>query len=161
MSDKPLDSHRYQWDVGALSDALAITKDEVLEYFRDGRRMSFILERRLQSDFNGTLSRENEAWDMIDSEGRKWEVRSLTESLYFCPSYMVGSGRIFNRDGFIQKLDAIHGYIVGDIKLFPEVPCWTLSSELVRHWWESGTIPEKTSISRARFYQLLGLRDPR
>lgn len=51
---------------------------------------------------------------------KKWEVRSISRNgIYFCPSYMVGSGRKFNEAGFLVKIAEISGYIVSDIERFP------------------------------------------
>lgn len=52
---------------------------------------------------------EGDGYDVLDRAGRKWEVRSVSKGgMYFCPSYMVGSGRRFNCDGFLRKLNDIH-----------------------------------------------------
>ena len=42
---------------------------------------------------------EGDDHDLIDTQGRKWEGRSVSGGgIYFCPSYMVGSGRRFDCD---------------------------------------------------------------
>lgn len=35
------------WDVAALQKTLGVSETEVREYFTDGRRISFLIERRL------------------------------------------------------------------------------------------------------------------
>ncbi len=35
---------------------------------------------------------------------------------------MVGSGRSFDEDGFLDKLSEIDGYIIADIESFPKIP---------------------------------------
>lgn len=112
------------WDVDKLADALKIKAPDVLEYFRDGRRVSFILERRIAFEvLNARLApSEGAGFDLIDSSGGKWEVRSITKGgIYFCPSYMVGSGRVFDRVGFENKMNELKGYVLSDIEGFPAI----------------------------------------
>ncbi|MEM3791638.1 MAG: hypothetical protein QXL16_02830, partial [Candidatus Micrarchaeaceae archaeon] len=78
---------------------MKIPESDVREYFTDGRKVSFVLERRLAYEFfHGIPAQtEEEDYDIIDSYGDHWEVRSITSGgVYFCPSYMVGSGRSFD-----------------------------------------------------------------
>jgi hypothetical protein len=121
------------WDLGKLAKALKISQKAVWEYFTDGRRVSFILERRFAKKMRATLAEsEGAEHDLVDSSGAKWEVRSISErGVYFCPSYMVGSKRKFKKRGFLVKLKEIKGYILCDITSFPNVPFWiTISSSL-------------------------------
>ena len=99
---------------------------------------------------------EGAGFDLLDSDGRKWEVRSITKGgIYFCPSYMVGSGRSFDESGFLAKLKEIEGYIVSDIESFPNVPFWILPKTTVEHWYRGGKLGAGTKISRAVALKLL------
>jgi hypothetical protein len=147
------------WDLAAIAKALNISTEDVLEYFTDGRRVSFILERRIAYEvLGGTLGEsEGAGFDLQDAQGRKWEVRSISRGgVYFCPSYMVGSGRSFEPSGFLSKLDSIEGYILADIEAFPQLPFWSVTSEEVRHWWQAGELGTATKVSRKRALELLG-----
>ena len=147
-----------KWDILQLSEALQISQDDVHDYFTDGRRVSFLFERRIAYEvLNGSLaSSEGAGYDVLDSTGRKWEVRSVSRNgIYFCPSYMVGSGRRFEKDGFLQKLDEIAGYIVSDIQCFPSVPYWQIPADTVRAWWLQGQLGAASRISRAKALALL------
>ena len=148
-----------EWDEAAVASALAISPGEVREYFIDGRRMSFVLERRLCREIlRGTPApSEGARYDILDAAGEKWEVRAVTKSgVYFCPSYMVGSGRKFEEDGFLEKLQQIRGYLLGDIVKFPRTPVWEVSCGEVRRWYDGGQLGAGTKISRARALRLLG-----
>jgi hypothetical protein len=35
------------WDIKPLSQSMKLTEDEVLKFFKDGRRASFLMERSL------------------------------------------------------------------------------------------------------------------
>lgn len=140
------------WDLAQLATAMKLSPADVRLYFTDGRRVSFMLERRIAFEvLNGTLApSEGAGWDVRDDRGRKWEVRSISRGgIYFCPSYMVGSGRSFNEPGFLSKLDEIEGYVVSDIERFPSIPFWIIPGTLVRSWWASGRLGTSTKVSRA------------
>lgn len=147
------ESFLFEWDLTKLSESMHLSEDEVLTYFQDGRRISFMLERRIRDQLGWTLApSEGSGYDLVDEVGRKWEVRSVSNSIYFCPSYMVGSGRSFNHGGFIAKLDAIAGYVCSDIKKFPVVPVWVIPVECIRSLYHDGLLGTTTSISSANFY---------
>lgn len=114
-----------KWDINEIAKALKIRPEDVKEYFTDGRRVSFIVERRIAREvLKGELApTEGAGYDIIDSNGGKWEVRSITKrGIYFCPSYMVGKGRHFEEDGFLKKLSEIKGFIIADVESFPNIP---------------------------------------
>jgi len=138
------------WDVDALAEQLHLTADETLTYFQDGRRCSFITERRIAREFfRGRLAdSEGAAYDVFDQDDKKWEVRSLTNSgIYFCPSYMVGSGRKFEEKGFLAKIEEIEGYYIAMINTFPSVPVYKVTSDQVLAWYKAGRLGKSTSIS--------------
>jgi len=146
------------WNINEISTALKIGVDDVREYFTDGRRVSFLLERRLAYEVvKGKLAHsEGAGFDLLDSQGRKWEVRSVTKGgIYFCPSYMVGSGRFFDEPGFLAKLKEIEGYIVSDVESFPNVPFWILQKTVVENWYRGGKLGAGTKISRPTALKLL------
>lgn len=146
------------WDVQDIAKALKISVDEVREYFTDGRRVSFLIERRIAHEIlKGTVSKsEGAGFDVIAPDGGKWEVRSISKGgIYFCPSYMVGSGRSFNEAGFQSKISEIRGYIVADIESFPNIPFWIISSDQVLKWWDERRLGTTTSISRKKALELL------
>jgi len=148
----------FTWDLDKIAQALQIEDAEVKIYFTDGRRVSFLLERRISREVvKGTLATsEGAGWDLIDTEGGKWEVRSITRGgIYFCPSYMVGSGRFYDESGFLRKLAEVKGYIVSDIEMFPTVPYWVMSTDAVTKWHNSGQLGAGTKISRATALRLL------
>lgn len=146
------------WNVEELAKALKISIQDVREYFTDGRRVSFIIERRVSKEImKGKLaSSEGAGFDLFDVAGGKWEVRSISRGgIYFCPSYMVGSGRKFDVDGFLKKISEIKGYIISDIESFPSVPVWIVSKEEVLKWWENGDLGKNTKISKEKILELV------
>ncbi|WP_027443186.1 hypothetical protein [Erythrobacter cryptus] len=146
-----------EWDLDELAAAMHLEKDEVLVYFRDGRRISFILERRIRDAFPSwkLAPSEGSGFDLIDDKGGRWEARSISSGIYFCPSYMVGSGRVFEEQGFLQKLENIEGYVCSDIKKFPQVPVFVVPSDLIFDLYRKGQLGAGTRISSARFYSTI------
>lgn len=156
MSPKP--TGVLTWDVTEIARVLKVEAKDVHEYFTDGRRVSFILERRIAREvIKGTLApSEGAGFDLIDPSGKKWEVRSVTRGgIYFCPSYMVGSGREFDEPGFLRKLKEIEGYIVSDVESFPNIPFWIVHRDVVLQWWQQGLLGSASKISRDRALVLL------
>jgi len=146
------------WDLNQIASSLKLTPKDTKDYFTDGRRVSFVLERRLAFEvLEGTLApSEGAGFDLFDKEGKKWEVRSITRSgIYFCPSYMVGSGRSFEEQGFLNKLNEIEGYIVSDVECFPQIPFWKISKATVKHWYDSNQLGSGTKVSRTKALSLL------
>ena len=139
------------WNERSIAAALHLTADDVREYFTDGRRVSFLIERRIAREvMEGTLAKSQGArYDVLDPKGGKWEVRSISRGgIFFCPSYMVGSGRRFDEPGFLRKLEEIEGYVVADIESFPRVPFWIVDTPVVRRWRETGQLGKNSRISR-------------
>lgn len=156
MPNKP--DGTLNWDIAKLTEALKVGVDDIQEFCTDGRKFSFVVERRIAYEvLKGSLApSEGASFDVIDSTGRKWEVRSITKSgIYFCPSYMVGSQRSFNERGFLEKLEGIEGYIVADLASFPTVPFWSIQKDTVRDWWKRGKLGTTTKIPRTRALELL------
>ena len=148
----------FRWNIPKIANALKISEEDVKMYFKDGRRISFLLERRIAYEIiKGKLApSEGAGYDLIDPSGKKWEVRSISKGgIYFCPSYMVGSGRKFNEPGFMRKLQEISGYIVSDIEAFPNIPFWILDVQIVIQWWKEGQLGKNTKISRKKALELM------
>ena len=146
------------WNLNELAAAMCLTANEVRMYFTDGRRVSFLLERRISREvIKGTLAAsEGAGYDLICPNGLKWEVRSISRGgIYFCPSYMVGSGRSFEEKGFLSKLEEVEGYIVSDIEKFPNVPFWKIGKATVLEWWKQRRLGGSSKVSRDAALALL------
>jgi hypothetical protein len=146
------------WDADELARALKVTTADIKEYLTDGRRVSFIIERRLKWENPGwTLApSEGAGYDLRDPDGLLWEVRSITRGgVYFNPSAQVGSGRVFAEAGFFAKLDAITGFILADIVDFPEVTVFKVPVECVKRWYQNNELQASAKISRSLFYSRL------
>lgn len=123
------------WNIKAISQSMKLTEEEVNEYFKDGRRGSFLMERSLRNALNLRLApSEGSSYDLIDQD-EKWEVRSLTNRIYFSNSNNVGSNRAFKEKDFLKKLKEIAGYYITDLFEFPNVPYYKINSQIVEKWY--------------------------
>lgn len=152
--------NRFQltWDEQELARAFKVQTSDVREYLTDGRRVSFIIERRLKWENPGwsLAPSEGAGYDLMDPAGNKWEVRSITRGgVYFNPSAQVGSGRIFNEDGFQRKLADIRGFILSDIVGFPVIDVFVVPVENVLRWHSEGRLGANAKVSRAVFLNRL------
>lgn len=148
------------WDEEELARAFKVTTKDVREYLTDGRRVSFIIERRLMWEHPGwTLApSEGAGYDLLDPDGGMWEVRSITrQGVYFNPSNQVGSGRVFNEEGFQAKLAGIKGFILSDIVGFPVVDVFVVPVANVLRWHKARLLGGSSKVSRERILGLLAV----
>ncbi len=142
------------WDAEELARAFKVTVPDIKEYLTDGRRVSFIIERRLKWENPGwsLAPSEGAGYDLRDPDGGLWEVRSITRSgVYFNPSSQVGSGRRFDEAGFRAKLGALKGFILSDIVGFPVVDLFVVPVEHVLRWHDMRQLGENAKVSRQVF----------
>lgn len=146
------------WDEMELARAFKVSPEDVREYLTDGRRVSFIIERRLKWENPGwqLAPSEGAGYDLLDPDGGMWEVRSITrQGVYFNPSNQVGSGRRFNEDGFQLKMSGIKGFILSDIVGFPVVDVFVVPVENVLRWHSQRLLGANAKVSRAKFLNSL------
>ena len=143
-----------RWNEEELARAFKVTTEDVREYLTDGRRVSFIIERRLMWENRGwkLAPSEGAGYDLLDPDGGMWEVRSITrQGVYFNPSNQVGSGRIFNESGFLAKLRGIRGFILSDIVGFPIVDVFVVPVDNVLRWHHAMKLGSNAKVSRDKF----------
>ncbi|MDA7943134.1 MAG: hypothetical protein MPJ06_03905 [Nitrosopumilus sp.] len=142
---------KLEWDLERLADVLRLSKEEARDYFRDGRRSGFLVEKGiLRKNPMLKAAPENMIYDVQNGEER-WEVRTITSNgINFRPSVDIGAGRKFNKTRFEQKLQCVTGFIVCDVSTFPVVPYWSILSRIIAEWHHEKTISKgKTSYKKA------------
>ena len=83
---------------------MKIPAEDVLDYFTDGRRVAFLLERRIASQVLSVARSEGAGYVVLDSTGRKWEVRSVSKSgIYFRPIIWLDQGGNLKRMVFYRN----------------------------------------------------------
>jgi hypothetical protein len=143
------------WNAKHLAKGLQIKVAEAIEYFTDGRKLSFLAEVRLAAELEmDRAETEAKPYDLIDPRtNEKWEVRCMRRTVSFAPSNMTGASRGFNIEGFMDKLDICAGYIVCDIVEFPVVPYYIIKSSTVAEWFGSQRMSRTAQLTRKNFLQ--------
>lgn len=144
-----------KFDPEFIGEGLGLTSEQVKDWFHDGRNVSKVMEMNLANKLGFKLAATDDDHDLVDPDGKYWEVRCLTErGANFAPSNMTGAGRKFNMEGLIAKLQLVKGYVVADIQLFPDVPYWVLPVHVVEGWCYGGLLKRATG-NRATISELL------
>ena len=152
-----------EWDLAELARAFRVREQDIKEYLTDGRRVSFIIERRLKWEHEGweLAPSEGAGYDLRDPDGGLWEVRSLTGSgVYFTPSAQVGSGRRFDEAGLLKKLEGLKGFILSDVVRFPTVDVFVVPVMYVIEWYQAGLLGVNAQVSRRKFLDRLAPKLP-
>lgn len=149
-------THILRFDMFELAQGLQLRDEDVLELFTDGRRSSWVMERRIARAEGWTPAMEGAEYDLVDPLFRKWEVRSLSRrGTHFCPSSMIGTGREFTVSGFLQRLCFLDGYVIADVTKFPDVPYWIVPRHVVQVWWVGGHLGINTKVARKKMVEML------
>lgn len=153
----PKIAKKLTWNISDLAKAMKLSKKVTEDYFKDGRRASPLLERRLARVLKWKLTdSERTGWDLKDWRGGKWEVRCITkEGVYFNPSMNVGGSRGYNKTAYSNKLKVLKGYILCDIVTFPKVTFWKVPKKAVREWKRKKKLRKDTKITRTNVLKLL------
>lgn len=152
------DQFSFEWDVEAIARAFGVRIEDIEGYLKDGRRVSFLIERRLAHENAGwTLApSEGASFDLKDPDGDKWEVRSITAGgTYFTPSNQVGKGRRFDEAAFLRKIEEIEGFILSDLMVFPRVDFYKIRKDIILRWYHENKIGKNASPSRKAILRLL------
>ena len=131
------------WDTTKLARSMHIEPIEAIVHFSDGRNISNLLELGVKNLLGGELApSKHDVYDVMDPEGRKWEVRSMTRAsgLSFRPSNQTGGSRVFNEELFLAKLHMIDGFIICDLAQFPHVDIYRISCAEVLAWYRAGKL---------------------
>jgi hypothetical protein len=142
-----------RWNERDLASALKLNLAEIKPYFKDGRRISFLLERSLVKKLMpGKLANsERDPYDIELVNGEKWEVRCMTErGVKFGPSKNIGGSRKFSERDFLLKLKSISGYAICDVTSFPSVQVYKIPSIEIHKLYKAGYLGSSASLSSAK-----------
>ena len=137
--------------------------DSVIEWAEDVKAsdLSKPAERAVAKLLGGEVQESQEEWDVIDSNGKRVEVRGLLNSkVFFNPSSDNGKNRPFNLKNFKRKLKRIDRYVLIDYRpmvLDGKHPrLYEISSDEVKQLWKEGKMnndkaaPTNFSVKRRK-----------
>lgn len=152
---------RIKFDFTKTAAGLGISFDETISYFLDGRKISFLLEQRL-SKLSGYTKAPSESspFDVIDDEGKKAEVRCLTNKIIFRPSDQIGMGRRFCEQSFYDdKIAKVDYFIICDVneKDLRDgfVDTFSVDSNEIWCMYKCGLLGKNAEKSRKTFLKLM------
>ncbi len=125
-----------------------------MEFFNDGRVFGRLLEFIISNEYKIKRScNEGSFYDNETFDGKKIEVRSLTNQVSFAPSKEIGSGRKVTKEGVYEKLNLVDEFWIGDLEtLFTNTPIiYTLTREDVFDIFNSNIIRKNFSVGRSKF----------
>ena len=138
---------KLDWDKEALASAMGITIYDVNRMFkRDGRIYPHILKPRLARELNYreylALTGSPAPAQLIDDDNGLWQIRTVTKGsgVSFMQQTMRSSLMEYNEQKFVQYIRHLAGYLVCDIRTFPELIVYQVPSDVVCDWQDEGFI---------------------
>ena len=113
------------------------------EIMKDGRAFSFFIEPWLSQTYPMIHIKGCKAYDFIDSETEciKFDAKTFTKNgCKYVPSSMLGTGRKFNEEKFLEKANNLVYIIVSNIN-FPHINVKFVEGKELIKKYPKGEIP--------------------
>lgn len=144
--------HKINYEL--LSKALGISEELSIQFLNDGRIMGRLGEFILQENGIGNRSEnENTPYDNITTDGKKIEVRSITDKVSFASSKEVGFGRTVTEEGFKTKLDSLDYYMCIDFDNKNEIKFIPITKTDIDRMIKDGILGKNKSVSKKKFME--------
>lgn len=130
-------------DASSLLNNDVFTRQQMLEAYRNGSIFGKMAETLVANNYE-KLCKPKAAQTYFDLEDVatgefKIEVRTMTKGgCLLIPSNQIGKGRSYNEEEYVKKLNAINGFIIVDIRVFPEVTLYWLDKNVVYDLFHTG-----------------------
>ena len=124
----------------------SLSKEEIIELFKDGRFVSPFLERQLTIWFPELTHVSGcKPYDHLDEHSNKYDAKNFTKNgLKFMPSGMIGTGRKYNYELCRQKIKKNKmTYIACDVVDFPQVRVKFVDGIKLLGKYKSAQVPTK------------------
>ncbi|NBO70355.1 MAG: hypothetical protein EBU66_11910 [Bacteroidetes bacterium] len=122
-----------------------LSRDELIDMYRDGRAFSFPSERLVAKDYGLQRIPGCEDHDFIDPTNPdvKYDAKTFTpRGCGFMPSSMKGTGRTFDKALFEEKSKGLHFIIISNVH-FPEIKIRFVEGLQLLERYPKGQIPFK------------------
>lgn len=99
-----------------------ISKQTLYERLTDGRISGLLAEDLANALYNNMTKApsQNSGFDLFDSEGRKYECRTVTRGgTNLVPAVQIGAGRKIDLAKHQEKLDYLYAYVFVDVRNSP------------------------------------------
>lgn len=135
-------------DASSMLDNNIFTREQMLEAFSNGSIFGKMAET-LVANIYDSLCKPKAAQTYFDLEDKatgtfKIEVRTLTKGgCLLIPSNQIGAGRSYNQEEYLKKLSMINGFIIVDIRTFPDISLYWLDKTIAYEVFETGIKTKK------------------
>ncbi len=122
-----------------------LSQEVVNETFKDGRPFSHFIERWLEAEYPIDHIAGCKNYDFVDRNNKnvKYDEKTFTQGgCKYCPSSMIGTGRIFNKEEFEEKTKKLIFCIVSNIH-FPRIRVRFVRGITLLEKYPKGVIPLK------------------
>ena len=125
-----------------------LSQESVIEIFKDGRVFSHFIEKWLENNYPLKHISGCKSYDFIDKKFPEtlYDEKTFTsKGCSFCPSNMLGQGRVFDKEKFEEKTIKLIFCIVSNIN-FPEIKVKFIRGIDLIKLYPKGKIPSKDYI---------------
>lgn len=147
-----MENFKHKVNYKQLAKALGLSEELAKDFLNDGRIIGRLGEFILQEHgFGDRSENENTPYDNVTDDGKKIEVRSITEKVSFASSKEIGFGRTVTEEGFKNKLDSIDYYLCIDFQTNGMLEFIPISKSDISEMQTTGILGKNKSVSRKKF----------
>ena len=142
--------HQYPIDLREKLRYGDIAEQRLARRFTDGRLSGLLNEELAVAHFRGLRLNENAGaeHDLFGDAGERYEVKTVTPNgLKFRPSNQYGQGRIRDDAAALERIRALTGYVLVDVRRMPNVTVYFVSSAALVRLAQEG----RYELSAAQF----------
>ena len=134
-------THTYVIEDFAFS---GLSQEAIIEIMKDGRAFSHFIEPWLPTKYPSLKHIKGcKKYDHIDDQELQYDEKTFTHGgCKFCPSNMLGQGRVFNEAVFLEKSKNLIYIIVSNIE-FPKIRVRFVRGDELAVQYPKGIIPLK------------------
>lgn len=147
---KKLYTYKINWE--RVAEGYGLSVESTIKMHNDGRIMGRLGEFIHEKVMGGLRQKEQSKFDILESNGIKSEVRTITKQLMFASSSEIGSGREVTIEGLQGKLDSIDRYVVLDIRKIDDGDITFI--EITKEDLYNLPTTTRASIDAEKFYEI-------
>ena len=120
-----------------------LSEDVCEEILKDGRPFSHFIEKWIEKNYPLNHIKGCKKYDFTDKNNSEilYDEKTFTKGgCKFCPSNMIGQGRTFDKEVFIEKSKKLIFCIVSNVN-FPEIKIKFVNGEELANKYPTGVIP--------------------
>jgi hypothetical protein len=146
----------HKLDLKKVADGLGLSLEETKLFFNDGRVIGRLGEFIYAKKTNSKRAKsEGSSYDIDKNDGKKVEVRSITNAISFASSKEVGYGRKVTEKGFEDKLNSLDYFVGIDFRDMENLKFIDVSKEMIDEMIDMGIMRKNKSVNCNKFYNFI------